>query len=640
MNVVNYVSYFTEIRNYLAGREIGLTRDKIILDELVKCLFSYKLSNLYDYKDFENTELISKKYRESFKKVKKSFNEHFKDSDEILLDPSSIAFIHNIFNKIDFENPEHDPLSDLYQTFASTELKGNEGQFFTPSQAVSWIIQALDPVEGERIIDPSCGTGSFLYNAAKYLISKGVDLTSISSNIYGVEKDEYLAQLASSHLNFLTKEKSNIFCGDSIERIDLNKNPLEIEFENSFDIVVANPPFGSKIKVGSTETKERMDLAKKWKFNQESNNYEITDNLVTNPSPQILFLEICIKLLKPKGRLGIVVPESMVSANSKAHVVAYLMENMKLEGVIGMPESLFKTSGKGGTHTKTCLLIAEKKEIISKSFSNDIFFAEAGWCGNDSRGNIIDKNDLPSILNKYKTWKAKEKINFDNFGHLVKSSDIISNVLAPRYYNPGVKKSLGKLNKTHDLINLGELIDSGIVEVSTGDEVGKLSYGTGPIPFIRTSDISNWEIKLDPKQGVSEEIYKKYSEKQDVQENDILMVRDGTYLIGTTAIISKFDTKIVYQSHLYKLRVNQNELITPYLLLASLSSKPVIDQIISKRFTQDIIDTLGNRISELVLPIPKDENQKIEIDNMVKKSINDRFFSRELARQAKIKVAD
>ena len=71
-----------------------------------------------------------------------------------------------------------------------------------------------------------------------------------------------------------------------------------------------------------------------------------------------------------------------------------------------------------------------------------------------------------------------------------------------------------------------------------------------------------------------------------------------------------------------------------------MSSKPVIDQIISKRFTQDIIDTLGNRISELVLPFPKDKNQKMEIDNMVKKSINDRFLSRELARQAKIKVAD
>ena len=142
-----------------------------------------------------------------------------------------------------------------------------------------------------------------MYNAAKYLISKGVDLPSISSNIYGIEKDEYLAQLASSHFEFSYKEKSNIFCGDSIERIDLNKNPLEIEFENSFDIVVANPPFGSKIKVGSTETKERMDLAKKWKFNKELNNYEITDNLVTNPSPQILFLKFA-KTVETKRKNG------------------------------------------------------------------------------------------------------------------------------------------------------------------------------------------------------------------------------------------------------------------------------------------------------------------------------------------------
>ena len=52
-----------------------------------------------------------------------------------------------------------------------------------------------------------------------------------------------------------------------------------------------------------------MDLVKKWKFNKELNNYEITDNLVTNPSPQILFLEICIKLLKPKGRMELLYPK-------------------------------------------------------------------------------------------------------------------------------------------------------------------------------------------------------------------------------------------------------------------------------------------------------------------------------------------
>ncbi|MDG4870005.1 hypothetical protein P8631_18615, partial [Guyparkeria sp. 1SP6A2] len=58
--------------------------------------------------------------------------------------------------------------------------------------------------------------------------------------------------------------------------------------------------------------------------------------------------------------------------------------------VIGMPENLFKTSGKGGTHTKTALLMLTKKENVDIESKNNIFFAEAKWCGNDSRGKQID----------------------------------------------------------------------------------------------------------------------------------------------------------------------------------------------------------------------------------------------------------
>src|SRR5690606_33026582 len=106
----------------------------------------------------------------------------------------------------------------------------------------------------------------------------------------------------------------------------------------------------------------------------------------------------------------------------------------------------------------------------------------------------------------------------------------------------------------------------------------------------------NWEIKLDPKHGVSEEIYRDLARKQDVQEGDILLVRDGTYLIGSCAYVSKYDVRIVYQSHLYKIRVNDKSVISPFLLLALLSSEPVIRQIKSKRFTQDIIDSIGKRV--------------------------------------------
>jgi type I restriction enzyme M protein len=118
------------------------------------------------------------------------------------------------------------------------------------------------------------------------------------------------------------------------------------------------------------------------------------------------------------------------------------------------------------------------------------------------------------------------------------------------------------------------------------------------------------------------------------KHNDILFVKDGTYLIGNCALISKYDTKIIFQSHLYKIRCNDWKILSPYLFLASISSDIVIRQIQSKRFTQDIIDTIGKRIYELILPIPKDQKKRLYIENLVKKSINERIEAKELSKKA------
>ena len=68
--------------------------------------------------------------------------------------------------------------------------------------------------------------------------------------------------------------------------------------------------------------------------------------MTKNPSPQILFLEVCLNLLKEGGRLGIVVPESMISNGGTSYVVNYLLNTAQINAVIGMPENLFKTSAK------------------------------------------------------------------------------------------------------------------------------------------------------------------------------------------------------------------------------------------------------------------------------------------------------
>ena len=129
-----------------------------------------------------------------------------------------------------------------------------------------------------------------------------------------------------------------------------------------------------------------------------------------------------------------------------------------------MPENLFKTSGKGGTHTKTCLVIATKSDLEASSY--DFFMAEAKWCGNDSRGNSIPHNDLPEILNRFKDFKKYGALQVnDELGYVVNSKDIKDFVLAPRYYNPKISKTLTNLSKTHNLISIEQLVKEGVLEI-------------------------------------------------------------------------------------------------------------------------------------------------------------------------------
>lgn len=76
-------------------------------------------------------------------------------------------------------------------------------------------------------------------------------------------------------------------------------------------------------------------------------------------------------------------------------------------------------------------------------------------------------------------------------------------------------------------MTIGELVEAGVLEIRRGNEIGSQFYGTGDVPFVRTTDIVNWEIKMDPVKAVAEEVYEQYRQQQDVRENDILFVNDG-----------------------------------------------------------------------------------------------------------------
>lgn len=217
-------------------------------------------------------------------------------------------------------------------------------------------------------------------------------------------------------------------------------------------------------------------------------------------------------------------------------------------------------------------------------------------------------------------------------GFVQRSSGIRANIFIPNYYDPSIKQELASLEPEFQLRTIAELVDSELLQVDTGIEVGKLAYGTGPVPFVRTSDLSNWELKGEPKHRVSVELYENLKSRIDVRPYDIFLVRDGTLLVGTSAIVVPSDKHLLYAGGLYKLRSKDFGRLDPYLLLALLNSPVVKRQMRAKQFTRDIIDTLGKRLFEVVVPIPRSTKRRVSLASLTREVVEERAQLRDRAK--------
>ena len=668
----NLKAIFRDIRNHLAGMTTGITRDEALAQEIVAILFC----KIFDEQNCASEEIVEfrvgigepaeemrLRILNLFEKVKSAtFGDVFSKEDTITLDAESLSYVVGELQNYCIMDADRDAVGDAFEIFIGPALRGSEGQFFTPRNVVKMMVEMLNPKPGEKIIDPACGSGGFLINALEYvwtqlkieaenkgwsnrqLIRRELEVSI--GDFRGIDKDAFLAQVTKAYMAIVGDGRGGIFCENALlPNEDWDVVTQEKISLGSFDVVLTNPPFGSKIPVKGRNVLAQYELGYKWKKNRKTGKWEKTNTLLQSQSPQILFLERCLQLMKDGGKMGVVLPESILGNPSYGYIVQYLRERTKILAIVAMPESLFKTSGKGGTHCKTCVVFLQK-ELPSENYA--IFMAEAKWCGHDSRGNrtfrkaedgkIYLLDDIPTIAKRYKEAIANpQDFRRSHLGYWLDTSKIFNDILIPKYYDPEIKKELQALRDTHDLLVLSNLIDNGIISITTGDEVGKMAYGTGKIPFIRTSDISNWELKIDAKQGVSEAIYEKFADKQDVQAGDIFLVRDGTYLIGTCCMVTEHDLPLLYQSHIYKLRVLNNK-FNKYLLLATLNSPVVKRQIRSKQFTQDIIDTLGQRITEIILPIPKNSEESKDIAEETKRIIELKAELRRKQREVAIRV--
>ena len=438
----NLKAVFHDLRNHLAGNVTGITRDEALAQEIINLL----LCKIYDEQNTAPDEMVAFRCGENedpltvqnriddlLQRAKDEYSDVFDADDNIKIDAQSLVYVVGELQPYCITEAERDAVGDAFEVFIGPALRGSEGQFFTPRNVVRMMVEILDPKPSETILDPACGSGGFLVVALEYVwrqmekeaAEKGIGALQLDRNkrnvatktFRGIDKDSFLAKVTKAYMALIGDGRGGVFCENSLHPFKEWGHQVQDKIKPaSFDVIFSNPPFGTKIPIKGNAVLSQFDLGHRWKRDKESGEWQKTNVLWDDQPPQLLFIERCLQLLKPGGRLGIVLPESIFGMPTYEYVVSFLQSRAKITGVISMPEALFKTSGKGGTHAKVCCVFLENTPPQA-SENYEIFMADAKWCGHDSRGNptlrkdadgqevLLD--DVPLIAQKYKELKQQ-----------------------------------------------------------------------------------------------------------------------------------------------------------------------------------------------------------------------------------------
>jgi type I restriction enzyme M protein len=387
--------------------EGGRRDPAIAFDEISKMLlikihdewFTHQ-DSYYDFQigTYETDTDVARRLKTIYDKFRDKEPEVFVKDIEI---PNYVIFrLVEILQDVSLKNTDLDAKGRAFEKFLGRLFRGEYGQYFTPRQVVEFMVSLINPTEAENMIDPACGSGGFLLYSWMHVknriqdVYKGDDRTisRIDSDfsrkqLYGIENNDRIARVAMMDMAIHEDGRSNIECNDALSDYS-HFDPKKDVRRNKFDIILTNPPFG--YDVTKKDVLGRFDLGK----NRKSQRTEV------------LFLERCHELLKPSSRIGIVIPNSVLSNTRDLYVRRFILEHYHIDAIIGTPFETFKSSG---VNVRSSLLFLRKKSTDHKIQKQDVYFARANYVGYDNSGKDIKQNDFPTILQHYRKDFVPEK---------------------------------------------------------------------------------------------------------------------------------------------------------------------------------------------------------------------------------------
>lgn len=291
----------------------------------------------------------------------------------------------------------------LLERFASGAGKKG-GEFYTPHEVSVLLAKLVNPQKGNRICDPTCGSGSLLTTVAEEV--KNEDGTrSNDFSLYGQESNGDTWALGKLNMFLHGMDSARLEWGDTIN----NPKLLENEGLMKFDVVVANPPFS-------------LD---KWGHeNAEADRFKrFLRGVPPRSKGDYAFILHMIETLLPTGRAGVVVPHGVLFRGSaEGKIRTKLIEENMLEAVIGLPSNLFF-----GTGIPAAILIFNKAKT-----TDDVLFIDASKEFEDGKKqNKLRDQDIAKIVKTYQSWKTTDKYSYVSSQAEIAENDYNLNI--PRY---------------------------------------------------------------------------------------------------------------------------------------------------------------------------------------------------------------
>ena len=397
-------------------------------DEISKILFikiRYERSNsenqIFSKEAFKNDKTSYDKYKpkdgkEFYQFLFDQTKADFKDDD--LFEPTEIIRVReNSFEDIvkelqiyNLSTTSDDVKGIAFEQFLGRTFRGELGQFFTPRTVVDFMVDILDPQENEIICDPCCGSGGFLIKAFEFVRSKieneihlakekikleyynddyvnaddkkkeaiddlvndlfaklnaELDINNSKSRIRELSYDCIFGTDANPRMS-RTAKMNMIMHGDGHGGVHHNDGLLNVNgiFENRFDVILTNPPFGSRVEktLKITEADKYTDIERIKKYQKrygpayDQALRQVNDNInkpllslyktgTMSTLTEVLFIERCLNLLKPGGRMGIVLPEGVLNNTNLQKIRDFVESRAKILLITSIPQDVFIASG-------------------------------------------------------------------------------------------------------------------------------------------------------------------------------------------------------------------------------------------------------------------------------------------------------